>query len=124
MLPPRHLVALGLLAVVLGEGAFFDWDYASMLGGDPILLVVLLAAIVLVVLNYARPRRGVLMASGIAVSLIPVIVLFVFGAILDVADPEDSQEIVGIVLFLLAIALALPPAILGFRRSAPAAAKP
>lgn len=113
MLAPRHLIALGFLALILGEGAFFEWDYASMLGGDPFLLGILVAALVLVVLNYLRPRRGVLLASGIVVALVPIIVLFVFGAVLDLAD--GGMPMAGAVLFLLSIGLSLPPAILGFR---------
>ena len=118
MLPPRHLIALGLLALVLGEGVFFDWDYASVLGGDPVLVVVLLAAVILVVLAYARPRRGIVLAAGIVVSLVPAIVLFAFGTIAALAEPAETQEFVGALLFLLAIGLALPAGILGFRRAA------
>ncbi|MEK6976121.1 MAG: hypothetical protein AABY18_07245 [Candidatus Thermoplasmatota archaeon] len=123
MLAHRPLVALGLLALVLGEGAFFEWDYAEMLGGDPILLVILLAAVTLVVLSFLRPARGLLLAAGITVSLIPAIVLFAFGTIVALADPGgDTQEFLGALLFLAAIGLALPAAILGFRQEKAAAA--
>lgn len=118
MLAPRMLVALGLIALVLGEGVFFQWDYVDMLSGDILLVAILAAAIVLVGLTFLRQGRGLLLAAGILVALVPTIVLFVFGAILDVA--KGGIEVLGIVLFLAAIALSLPPAILGFRRSAPA----
>jgi hypothetical protein len=121
MLAPRPLVALGLLALILGEGVFFEWDYVEMLGGDPILVVVLAAAIVLSVLMFVKPGRGLLLAAGIAVSLIPAIVLFAFGTIAALADPGEMQEFLGALLFLAAIALALPAAILGFRKEKPAA---
>lgn len=121
MLAPRPLIALGLVALVIGEGAFFDWDYASLLGGDPILVVVLAAAIVLTVLTFLKPARGLLLAAGIAVSFIPALVLFVFGAIGALADPGDMQEFLGAFLFLVAIGLALPAAIIGFRQAKPAA---
>lgn len=117
MVAPRQLIALGLLALVLGEGAFFEWDYASLLSGDPILVAILAAAIVLVVLTFVRPGRGLLLAAGLIVALIPVIVLFVFGAILEVAD--GGMQMVGVLAFLLALALSLPPAIIGFRQEAP-----
>lgn len=116
MLAPRHLIALGLVALLVGEGVYFEFDYASLLGGDPLLLAILLAAGVLVVLNYVRPRRGILLASGIGVSLVPAIVLFVFASVLALAQPGNAQEFLGALFFLVSIALALPPAILGFRR--------
>jgi hypothetical protein len=120
MMAHRPLVALGLLALVVGEGFFFGWDYAAMLGGDPILLAVLVAALVLVVLTFVKPARGLLLAAGITVSLVPALVLFAFGTVTALADPGDRSEFMGALLFLAAIALALPAAILGFRRAAPA----
>lgn len=115
VLSHRTLVALGFVSLLVGEGAFFDWDFVSILSGDLLLVAVLATSIVLLVLCYVRPSRGILLAAGIAVSFVPALVLFVFGAILALADLGDRGEFLGVILFLVALGLALPAAILGYR---------
>ena len=115
------LIAAGWACVILGEGFFFQWDYLEMLGGDPILVLLLAAALALTVLVFVRPRPGLFLAAGIVVSLVPIIVLFVFGAVLELADIDDVGNVLGILAFLAAIGLALPAGIQAFRKGRRAA---
>lgn len=111
---PRILVIAGYATVWLAAGFFFNFNYLEVLTGDPPITILLGLGLVFNVWLAVRPRAWLYPTAALAGMVVPLIVLFVFGAMENLGAPLKGGEFVGSWLLVLALLLALPAGVVGF----------
>lgn len=115
------MVVLAYGFVILGAGIYWSFDYVEMLGGDPVLLALMLAGLVFGLWLLLQERRWLYLACGISTLLTPAITLFAFGAIGYLTSPKDTYNFAGTLVYLLALAVGVTGILKGYRSTPPKA---
>lgn len=109
----RLSIVVAFFLTVAAALLFHNFDVVSAAAQEGIFLA---PALVFTVVLFFLARPWVYLTAGILVSVLPLLVLFVFGGILGLAQPAHGNESLSLYLLLPALLLALPAGILGFAK--------
>ncbi|HEV8360983.1 MAG TPA: hypothetical protein VGR28_11065 [Candidatus Thermoplasmatota archaeon] len=115
---PRALLVAGFLGVLT---AAMLHDPGALASPEAIPFVPSIVATALLV-QRETPRR--LLAAALALMVMPLLVLFAFGALPELANPAAGTTYLGLMLLLFALVVAAPVGIQGWRRGRRGAALP
>jgi plastocyanin len=108
----RGLVVAGFGAVVAAILLFANGNVATILSPD---MLPFAPAIVLVALVARRESGKLLLAASIAIAVLPLMVLLLFGGLEELANPLGGNEYLSVLCLVLALALALPAGVQAYR---------
>lgn len=111
----RLLVVLAAACTFLSSIIFANYSVATWLASIPQLAPAFPGWIFAIVLAfYARP--WVYLTAGILLSVLPLMVILLFGGMFAILQPISGGEYQSVILLLLALVLALTGGISGFRQ--------
>lgn len=108
----RALVVGAFVTLLFSINVYNGGDVTKLLRPDLVLLIPGLVAAALLV---QRETPGRLLGGALAMAIPPIMVLFVFGAVAGVANPLEGTSYLSVMLLLVALLLAVPAGVQGFR---------
>jgi plastocyanin len=110
----RALILAGFAAAFMAGVLEFHGDLLAFMVQGGVIMAPALAFCVWMII---QPKAWVQLVAGITVCLLPLLVLFVFGAALGLGNPTYGYSSVSLYLLTMAMALALPAGIIGFNKT-------